>query len=326
LSLAGHEVVVDREQFSQHLHRAAIQARECGQGFVLDTLPEPLRFHVMLNCSYDGNPLHADERVFPEDGSAERAIGLLRCTEHEAIEALWRDGLVPEWIDVYVAGCLANATLVQLECCGRFTANAELLYHQDAGLPPFQVMGPWAPWDHPRDAKLSLSARPECCSFDELDYVAANAAQVRSLTIYGPTFDDAAMARLRCFRNLEELEARISPLRGWGLRFLDQGSLHTLRLRLYEVDDFSLQALPELPSLQNLGLINLPPGDWAGPDFAHRTRWLKRLRLWSRHTLELPTRWPPALTELRITAPAVRGGPIPTNLQLWLRLNDEAKR
>lgn len=309
---------MDRDQFAQRFHQAAALAHEFAQRFVVEALPQPLLFHVLLNCSYDGNPLHVDERLFPEDGSAQRALELLRCTEQEVIETLWRDGLVPEWIDVCVAGVLPNATLIEVQCCGRFTTNAELLYHQEAGCPPFQVTGPWYPPDHDQDTKLSLSARPQCCSFDELEHFTADAAQIQSLMLVGPAFDDAALARLRGLHNLEELDLRISPLRGWGLRFLDQPRLRSLRLRLYEADEFSLRELPELPSLQTLALINLPPGAWAGPDFAHQTRGLKHLHLRSQHTLVLPTEWPRSLSNLHITAPAVHG-PIPSNVQVWMR-------
>lgn len=147
---------MDRELFASRFRSATEHARVFGQRFVIEELPERPCFHVVLNASYDGNPLHADEHVFPEDGSVENQLAIGRCSEHEVIELLWRDGLVPEWIDVSVVGRLVDATLIEVLCCGRFTANDELLYHVQGGMPPFHVLGPTLPNDHVEGTKFGV--------------------------------------------------------------------------------------------------------------------------------------------------------------------------
>ena len=61
---------MDREIFADRFRRAAHRARDFAQSFLEEALPSELRFRVQLNASYDGNPLHASERVFPEDNDA----------------------------------------------------------------------------------------------------------------------------------------------------------------------------------------------------------------------------------------------------------------
>lgn len=86
---------------------------------LLEPLTEPLRFRVALNESYDGNPLDPDERVFPDDSGIERGLALLRCSAEQVVELLWRDGLVPEWVNLSVCTKLPAATLIEVRCCGR---------------------------------------------------------------------------------------------------------------------------------------------------------------------------------------------------------------
>jgi hypothetical protein len=59
---------------------------------------------------------------------------------------LWRGGKVPEWIDAAVQAEDGGQTLVSLRCCGRFTAQEELLYHRyPGGVPPFSIKSPVLP-------------------------------------------------------------------------------------------------------------------------------------------------------------------------------------
>jgi hypothetical protein len=52
---------------------------------------------------------------------------------------------VPEWIDARVESEDGHRTLIALECCGRFTASEELLYHRPGGLAPFSIKSPFLP-------------------------------------------------------------------------------------------------------------------------------------------------------------------------------------
>jgi hypothetical protein len=309
---------MERDQFAQRFDSAAVRARSFAQTLVVESLPEALRFRVVLNNSYDGNPLHADERVFPEDSAMERGLALLRCSQDEVVELLWRDGLVPEWIDLSVCASVPNATVIETSCCGRYTANAELLYHEPAHA-PFHVLGPPLPvgydWQRSRDAKFSVFDRAECCSLDELAALDAHAHKLWSLTLHGSAFTDQALGSVPHARNLEVVEIVGSPLHGSGLTQLSiHPKLRLLRVRLHGVEHFSLPDLAELPSLRTLELYNLPRGGWAGSGFARTARRLDELHLHSALALTLPSEWPSSLARLRLVADRVEGGVLPARL------------
>jgi hypothetical protein len=57
-------------------------------------------YRVRLHSSYDGNPRVGDEVVYPEDGAYDKADAGNDCGEEEVVEVLWREGRVPEWINV----------------------------------------------------------------------------------------------------------------------------------------------------------------------------------------------------------------------------------
>jgi hypothetical protein len=133
---------LDLEIFRARFVEAAKACRDSARGFLEQSLPEPIRFDVVLNASYDGNPLHADEQVFPDDVSQRPASATSRMLEDEVVQLLFRNGLVPEWVNLAVVGTDAEATIIEVVVCGRFTANENRLYHADEGRPPFHVLGP----------------------------------------------------------------------------------------------------------------------------------------------------------------------------------------
>jgi hypothetical protein len=112
---------------------------------VQQALSDDVAFLVYPNQSCDDNPRVGDEVVFPDESlpqghyhgpwSAEQVVGFL-----------WRGGKVPEWIDAAVQAEDGGQTLVSLRCCGRFTAQEELLYHRyPGGVPPFSIKSPVLP-------------------------------------------------------------------------------------------------------------------------------------------------------------------------------------
>jgi hypothetical protein len=118
--------------------------------FVVDMLPETYAFWVELNRSFDGE-LNADEVVFPDDVEKHGArVGPL--TPEDVVSLLWRDRMVPEWIDITVIAADARATYFELTCCGRFTSQARLLYYDHTEYPPFGVKGPAYPARLTQDA------------------------------------------------------------------------------------------------------------------------------------------------------------------------------
>lgn len=58
---------MDKSVFAERLCRAAELTRDFTRKYIVEALPEAIRFEVQLNGSYDANPLHPDERVYPDD-------------------------------------------------------------------------------------------------------------------------------------------------------------------------------------------------------------------------------------------------------------------
>jgi hypothetical protein len=135
---------VDQDTFRSRLLSAGQQAVQLARECVIQALPDEMAFLVYPNQSYDRNPRMGDEVVFPGDSLNGKCHG--PWSADEVVAFLWRNGKVPEWIDVYVQAEDSIRSLIRLVCCGRFTGQAELLYHRDKGFPPFQAMGPPVPW------------------------------------------------------------------------------------------------------------------------------------------------------------------------------------
>lgn len=137
---------MERETFAERLTRAARGAVQFAREFVRQPLPDEFALLVVPNCSYDGNPRVGDEDVYPGDELPE-GRGHGPWSVEDAVTFLWRAGKVPEWIDLHVVAEDGERSLVELRCCGRFTASEDLLYHQNGGAAPFHVVSPYFPPD-----------------------------------------------------------------------------------------------------------------------------------------------------------------------------------
>jgi hypothetical protein len=135
-----------RDDFSQNLRKAALSSHAKALVLVENELKPPFAFLVKLNQSFDGNPL-ANGEVIPSEirAKGENQIGPL--THDEVVDLLWRDGLVPEWVDIIPWEAAASGLSFQLTCCGRFAESEPLLYHAKEGYPPFHAPGVWTPPD-----------------------------------------------------------------------------------------------------------------------------------------------------------------------------------
>lgn len=113
------------------------------QEFLIDKLPFSYSYLIFPNQSYDENALIEDEELFLEDSSVQNnADGF---SKDEVVQFLWRKGKVPEWINVTVHSYNKKLSYISLICCGRFTAEKQLLYHEKEGYQPFHVLGPNLP-------------------------------------------------------------------------------------------------------------------------------------------------------------------------------------
>jgi hypothetical protein len=299
---------MDRALFATRLHEAAIAARTFAEKFIEEDLPELLRFRLRLNSSYDGNPRVGDEVVCPDDGTHERASELRDCSEQQVVDALWRDGRVPEWIDVAVTSETGSATLVQLLCCGRFTATDERLYHQREGRPPFHVTGPELPPRHQDGQRFSIHHRSECWSFDDVDHLRRHASKVWSLELIGPAFEDAVVVALPELPRMEILELKVSPLRGSALHDVGRHpKLRVLRIGLDRPDSFLVPELPELGGIELFEIEDLPARPWGSSDLLRKLPGGSELTFRARGALFLDGVCPPSVSRLGVTAKRVLG-------------------
>ena len=134
---------LDHEIFSSRFHKAVECDIAFARSMVRQSLPDSWRFLIEPNASYDENPLVDDETLYLKDSlPAGDMLGPL--SFEEALSWLWRDGKVPEWIDVSVCAADLAHTYVRLICCGRFTGLEKRLYYRD-GLPPFGIKSPNLP-------------------------------------------------------------------------------------------------------------------------------------------------------------------------------------
>jgi hypothetical protein len=108
---------------------------------VIEKLPKEYHYHVLMNQSFDGQEPKPGEILYPED-EGKRAGPL---NAQGVVDLLWRDGKVPEWIDLFVSGIEDGRTCFALRCCGRFTARDDLLYYHWNGTAPFGLKSPPIP-------------------------------------------------------------------------------------------------------------------------------------------------------------------------------------
>jgi hypothetical protein len=123
---------------------AARAAVEFARTMVRQELQDVTSFIVYPNQSCDGNPLLGDEVVYPQD-SLPDGYGQGPWSAADVVGYLWRAGKVPEWIDASVEAENGLFTTVGLRCCGRYTAQDDLLYHRKGGIAPFSVKSPQLP-------------------------------------------------------------------------------------------------------------------------------------------------------------------------------------
>jgi hypothetical protein len=132
-----------KETFLELLSMATATCREFATRHVYNELPKAFRYFAYLNQSFDGHPLKDDECVFPEDATQAMPLGPL--TVQDVIDLLWRDGKVPEWVDISVSRADSAYTYFELLCCGRFSADERTQYYAKRGQGPFGIKSPLLP-------------------------------------------------------------------------------------------------------------------------------------------------------------------------------------
>lgn len=136
----NYPIDISNEGFCSNFKSAVSSAVEFAKTRVTNFLPEKIKYIVYMNASNDIEPLEHGEVKFSDDPNKK-----IYFKDSEIIEYLWRDGKVPEWINVSVCGVSDQYTEVRLVCCGRFSNNKEQIYHAHEGKAPFHVLGPDIP-------------------------------------------------------------------------------------------------------------------------------------------------------------------------------------
>jgi len=99
-------------------------------------------FRVRLNQSADHNAIEEND-LYPEDEGT-----VSDCKDFwEVADLLHRESKVPEWIDISVIEVDRHRTLLELRCCGRYTAIKENMYYSERGQGPFGIKSPSFPVD-----------------------------------------------------------------------------------------------------------------------------------------------------------------------------------
>ena len=97
------------------LRTAADQAVLFARQHVRQAIPDEVVFLVYPNQSCDDNQRVGDEVVFPDESLPDGKY-LGPWTAEEVVAFLWREGKVPEWIDMAVEKEECHRSLVGLRC------------------------------------------------------------------------------------------------------------------------------------------------------------------------------------------------------------------
>jgi len=131
------------QTFITAFNRAANDCRQFARRFVLEELPESLRFDFGAargkpdaggKIKYRGGRL-----LTPEDLRGVDAV--------TARKYLWVDGRIPVWVNMHVLFADAEHTYIEIHAGSVHTDDDSALYYADAGNPPFHILGPALPRD-----------------------------------------------------------------------------------------------------------------------------------------------------------------------------------
>jgi hypothetical protein len=316
---------VDRDVFVARFTASAEAAWASGREIIAEELPAALVFRVRLNQSYDGHASQPGEVRFPHDSAHHRAAALNKCDAQTVVAELWRDGRVPEWINLSVVGETGAATVIEVVCCGRFTDDDARLYHAGEGAPPFHVLGPALP---PRydGTRFSIHLRTECWSRSDARYLATAADEVWSFDLHTDVFDDHLLAALPELPNVDIFEHHACTLASNAMSaFTRFPKLRILRLHLTTPRSFRVGTGDgPLHALNELTITNLPARPWGHDALADIAPAVTCVSLSAAATLWLDGAFGPCVRDVTLAASDV-GAPtrLPAHLdQLSIHLTD----
>lgn len=135
-----HSADLTEVGFRNNLQSATDSALEFAKTLITNQLLGELKYLVFLGSSCDEFDLEEAELILDGDQQYVRLNNL-----DEVRKILWRSGLVPEWVNVYVSSEDADNTNIKFDYCARFTEDPKIVYHIEKGIAPFHVLGPPVP-------------------------------------------------------------------------------------------------------------------------------------------------------------------------------------
>jgi hypothetical protein len=128
---------MNQSDFITYLTSASYNAVKFAERYVKNEMKYDFKFKVELNQSYDHNATEEND-LYPEDDGK-----TVTCQSfHEVADLLSRESKNPEWIDISAIAVDRHVTLLELRCCGRFTAIKENMYYSERGQGPFGIKSP----------------------------------------------------------------------------------------------------------------------------------------------------------------------------------------
>lgn len=120
---------MERGEFARRLADATRRLLALTRTYVIDALPEAVTYSLTMGPWVEHVPLGPGEVLFAED--AERFRERRSCTAEETVDLLWRDGLVPLWIDMVVVAVEQGRTQVDAEVSPRFVREPQELQGEE---------------------------------------------------------------------------------------------------------------------------------------------------------------------------------------------------
>ena len=252
------EIAMDKDLFQHRFIIAMNLAREFGQKYITEDLPEDIRLDLSLNDSHD-RYAHPALKLYPEDSSEEMAAAVYDISADEASNVLWREGYVPCWIDLSVKAIRRNCTIIGLSVCGRFTHQEEHLYHIKEGQPPFHVVGPGLPPHDTGGVPFSIHRVKQCRTPEDFSDAQENAEKVIALELSAALAMAAPLAARSQFPNLENLTLESSI---WGQQSFQSlgvpSTIKNLSLSFGKSESFDLRDMAYFQNLESLTLNQVP--------------------------------------------------------------------
>ena len=241
-------------------------------------------------------------RLDPEDDSYEQAFRYRSCSSDEIVDLLWRDGRVPEWVDLRAIDLVGEDVVIEARCCGRFTADDSTLYHQHGGMAPFNPQGPGGAFGN--------ALRFECWDADDMGRLGAVAE--RSTHSSSPPMRSTPMACApypRCLGSLKcATSAAPESATRWN-RGPDSPPSSEPPSRSPVGATRRSWGRPCLARCTHLTLNELPEGPWGSGVLRHSVPALGHLSVATANSLWLDGELPAALKYLSLWATRLLGQP-----------------